>query len=113
MNRDSRIHKYMKIVRDNSTVSFGCCDSCGLRRIGKNIRSEQTLSCSLEGRPGCNSKACFNAMTGDRQDKLAAMDLSIFNFNNNASLFMFFIIPISLCFVFEHETIYYTSVSCV
>ena len=61
----------------------------------------------------CNSKACFNAMTGDRHDKLAAMDLSIFNFNNNASLFMFFIIPILLCFVFEHETIYYTSVSCV
>ena len=61
----------------------------------------------------CNSKACFNAMTGDSQDKLAAMDLSIFNFNNNASLFMFFIIPILLCFVFEHETIYYTSVSCV
>ena len=45
-------------------------------------------------------------MTGDRRDKLAAMDLSIFNFNNNASLFMFFIIPILLCFVFEHETIY-------
>ena len=44
-------------------------------------------------------------MTGDSQDKLAAMDLSIFNFNNNASLFMFFIIPILLCFVFEHETI--------
>ena len=58
----------------------------------------------------CNSKACFNAMTGDCHDKLAAMDLSIFNFNNNASLFMFFIIPILLCFVFEHETINTTQV---
>ena len=43
-------------------------------------------------------------MTGDGHDKLAAMDLSIFNFNNNASLFMFFIIPILLCFVFELYT---------
>ena len=56
-------------------------------------------------------------MTGDRHDKLIAMDLSIFNlfisifnFNNNASLFMFFIIPILLCFVFEHETINTTQV---
>ena len=51
MNSDSRIHKYMKIARDDSTVKFGCCDSCGLPRIGKDIRSEQTFRCSLEGRP--------------------------------------------------------------
>ena len=52
-------------------------------------------------------------MNEDCHDKLAAMDLGMITvaltpsyFNNNASLFMFFIIPISFCFVFEHEIKY-------
>ena len=35
------------------------------------------------------------------------------SFNSYASLAIFFIIPVLFCFVFEHEPIYYTSVSCV
>ena len=52
-------------------------------------------------------------MNEDCHDKLAAMDLGMITvaltpsyFNNNASLFMFYIIPISFCFVFEHEIKY-------
>ena len=49
-------------------------------------------------------------MTGDRHDERAAMDFSIrsdtvmirMNFNNYASLVIFFIISVLFCFVFEH-----------
>ena len=56
-------------------------------------------------------------MTGDRRDELAAIHydnirsytviLSL-KFNSYASLAILFIISISLCFVFEHETSYTT-----
>ena len=50
-------------------------------------------------------EACFTTMTEDRHDELAAMDLSVvsMNFNSKASLVIFFIILVLLCFVFDHE----------
>ena len=35
------------------------------------------------------------------------------NFNNNASLVIFFIISVFFCFVFEHKTLYTTRVLAV
>ena len=61
-------------------------------------------------------EAFFTAMTGDRYEELAAMGrkrsrydpvMICMNFNSDASMVIFFIIPIFFfCFVFEHETLY-------
>ena len=42
---DSRIHRNMKISRDNSAVNLGCCDWCDLSLNESGRISEQALSC--------------------------------------------------------------------
>ena len=77
MTNDSRIHKYMKIARDDSIVKLDCCDSCGLPLHASERISDQSKLLVVHSKGvQCSSKACFNAMTGDRRDKVAAMDLS-------------------------------------
>ena len=48
---DSRIHRNIRIARDDNTVTLGCSDWCGLPLNASERVSEQTLIFSLEGRP--------------------------------------------------------------
>ena len=48
---DSRIHRNIKIARDDSAVTLGCSDWCGLPLNASERISEQALIFSLEGRP--------------------------------------------------------------
>ena len=87
--------------------------------LGKSIRASPLLFTRTAA--DVISEACFTAMTGDRHDDLAAMDLSriavaltviiSMNFNSYASFALFFIIPVLFYFVFELETIYTVRVS--
>ena len=74
---DSRIHRNMKIARDDSAAKLGCSDRCDFQLNASERISEQALIFSLEGRPIYVSEACFAVMTGDRHDELAAMDLTM------------------------------------
>ena len=51
MNNERRIHKYMKIAQDDSTVKLGCCVWCGLPLHVLERIPEQALSRSVVGRP--------------------------------------------------------------
>ena len=70
---DSRIHRNIKIARDDSAVTLGCSDWCGLPLNASERISERALIFSLDVVP----EACFTAMTEDHHDELAAMDLSV------------------------------------
>ena len=48
---DSRIHRNMKIARDDSTAKLGCSDWCDFPLNASERISEQALIFSLEGRP--------------------------------------------------------------
>ena len=71
---DSRIQRNMKIARDDSAVKLGCSDLCGLPLKALEKISEKGLIFHWKGG---RCEACFTSMTGDRHDKLAAMDLSM------------------------------------
>ena len=71
---DSRIQRNMKIARDDSAVKLGCSDWCGLPLKALERISEKALIFHWKGG---RCEACFTSMTGDRHDKLAAMDLSM------------------------------------
>ena len=84
------------------------------QRIGKDINASSLLT---RRAVDVISAAFFSAMTGDRDDEPAAMDLSmiavaltpswlVLIFNNYASLAIFVIIRSFFCFVFEHETMH-------
>ena len=48
---DNRIHGNVKIVQDDSAVTLGCSDWCGLPLNASERIVEQALIFSLEGRP--------------------------------------------------------------
>ena len=89
------------------------------QRIGKDTRASPYLFPRRAA--DVISEACFTAITEDRHDEPAVLDLSIIavaltpswlmNFNSYASLAILFIIPVLFCFVFEHEIICTTRVS--
>ena len=70
--------------------------------IGKDTRASSYLFSRRAA--DVISEAYLNAMTGDRHDELAALDLSITPSWLVWVLTIFFIIPVLFCFVFEHET---------
>ena len=82
------------------------------QRIGKDIRASSYFFTRRAA--DVVPEACFTAMTKDRHDELAAVDLSVIalaltvwismNFNSYASLVIFFIITVLFCFVFDYET---------
>ena len=47
---DSRIHRNMKITRNDNAVKLDCCDWCSLPLNASKRISEQALSCLLEWR---------------------------------------------------------------
>ena len=74
---DSRIHENMKVAGDDSAVKQACCDWCmwpSTQRIGKDINASSLLT---RRAVDVISETFFRAMTGDRDDELAAMDLSM------------------------------------
>ena len=48
---DRRIHRNMKIARDDSAAKLGCSDWCDFPPNASERISEQALIFSLEGRP--------------------------------------------------------------
>ena len=82
------------------------------QRIGKDIRASSYFFTRRAA--DVVPEACFTAMTKDRHDERAAVDLSVIalaltvwismNFNSYASLVIFFIITVLFCFVFDYET---------
>ena len=90
------------------------------QRIGKDIRASSYFFTRRAA--DVVSEACFTAMTGDRHDERAAMDLSMIifapdtvmismNFNSYASLVIFFIILV-FCFVLFLNTKLYILYEC-
>ena len=92
------------------------------QRIGKDIREGSyffTLRAAY-----VVSDACYTAMTGNRHDERAVLDLSMIAVALTLSwlvwiltvmtvLLYFLKIPVLFCFVLEHETIYTTRVLAV
>ena len=72
---DSRIHRNMKIARNDSAVKLAYWDWGGLPLYASERMLELAPSCSLEAVAGVISEA--SALTGDRHDEPAAMDLSM------------------------------------
>ena len=72
---DSRIHRNMKTVRDDRAVRLQWLMWPSTQRIGKGIRGSSQLFTRRVA--DVISEACFTAMTGDRYDELAALDLSM------------------------------------
>ena len=66
---DSRIHMKMKIAWDDSAVKLACTQP-----IRKDIRASSKLFTRRAA--DVISEASFTTLTGDRDDELAAMDLS-------------------------------------
>ena len=77
---DSRIHRNMKIARDDNTIKLGCSD--WWRRIRKDIGASSYFSTRRAA--DVVSEACFIAMTGDRHDDRSRSDtvMSCMNFNS-------------------------------
>ena len=109
-------HRNMKIARDDSAVKPRCSDSCGLPLNASERISEQALIFSLEG-GRCSSWGLLHcddrrspqwaSRDGSQHDRSRSYIVMIsMNFNSYASLVIFFIIPVLLCFVFEHENLY-------
>ena len=65
----------MKVAWDDSAVKLACCDYCGLPLNASERIPEQALFTRREA--DVISEAIFTMMTGDRDDELAAMDLSM------------------------------------
>ena len=68
---DSRIHKNMKIARDDSAANLSCSDWCDFPLNASERISEQA---------DVISEACFTVMTRDHHDEQAAMDFSMIIF---------------------------------
>ena len=112
---DSRIHRNIKIARDDSAVTLGCTDWCGLPLNSSERISEQALIFSLEGRliyflrfallqwPKIAMWASCDGPQGDWSRSDIGM-ISV-NFNSYASLVIIFLILVLFCFVFDHETL--------
>ena len=73
---DNRIHGNIKIVRDDSAVTLGCSDWCGLPLNASERIAEQPLIFTRRA-ADVVPEACFSVMTKDHHDELAAMDLSV------------------------------------
>ena len=73
---DSRIHRNMKIARDDCAAKLGCSD-----------RKDTRASSYFFTRRAADvvSEACFTVMTGDRHDERAAMDFSMIIFAQTPS----------------------------
>ena len=80
---DSRIHRNMKIARDDSAAKLGCSNRCDFPLNASERISEQALIFSLEGRPMQFLRLAV--MTGDRHDERAAMDFSMIIFTQTPS----------------------------
>ena len=99
---DSRIHRNIKIARDNSAVTLGCSDWCGLPFHASERTSEQALIFSLEGRPPWGLLHCDDRRSpwwanrdGPQHDRSRSdTGMISMNFNSYASLVIFFIIPV-------------------
>ena len=65
----------MKIARNDSAVKLGCSDWLSNQRIGKVIRASSYFSTRRV--VDLVPEACSTAMTDDRHDELAAIDLSM------------------------------------
>ena len=76
---DSRIHRNMKIARDDSAANLGCSDWCGFP-----LNTSERISASsyffTRRATDVVSVACFTVMTGDHRDELAAMEFSMIIF---------------------------------
>ena len=70
---DSRVHGNVKIARDDSALTLGCSDRCGLSLNSSEGISEQALIFFTRRA----AEAYFTAMTEDGHDELAATDLSV------------------------------------
>ena len=51
MNKDSQIHRNMRIARDESAAKLSYSDWCGFPLNASEMISEQAIIFSLEGRP--------------------------------------------------------------
>ena len=76
---DSRIHRDMKIARDDSAAKLGYSDWCGFP-LNTSERISASSNFFTRRAAGVVSVACFTVMTGDHRDELAAMDLSMIIF---------------------------------
>ena len=110
---DSRIHRNMKIARDDSAAKLGCSDWCDFPLNASERISEQALIFSLEG-GRCSSWGLLHcddrrspqwaSRDGSQHDRSRSDTVMIsMNFNSYATLAIFFIIPVLFCFVFELE----------
>ena len=112
---DSRIHRNMKIARDDSAAKLGCSDWCDFPLNASERISEQALIFSLEG---CRSSSWGLLHCDDRrspwwanrdgpQRDRSRSDIGMIsmNFNSYSRLVIFFIIPVLFCFVFDQETL--------
>ena len=74
---DSRIHRNMKIARNDSAAKLGCSDWYDFPLNVSERISEQSSSYFFTRRVAdVVSEACFTVMTGDRHDERAAMNLA-------------------------------------
>ena len=74
---DSQIHRNMKIALDDSAVKLGCSDWCGLPPNASERISEKALIVFTLRAADVVSDACYTAMTGNRYDERAVLDLSM------------------------------------
>ena len=120
---DSRIHRNMKIARDDSAAKLGCSDWCDFPLNASERISEQALIFSLEG-GRCSSWGLLHcddrrspqwaSRDGSQHDRSRSDTVMIsMNFNSYATLAIFFIIPVLFCFVFELELYILYECSCV
>ena len=112
----------MKIAWVDSGVKLASCDWRGLPLEVLEKVSEQALGCHSKGGHVISEVHHYDerrspwwaSRDGPKHDRSCSHTIMFrMEFNSYASLATFFIIPVLLCFVFERETIYYTSVTCV
>ena len=113
---DSRIHRNMKIARDDSAAKLGCSDWCDFPLNASERISEQALifhskggRCSFWGLLYCDDRRSpwWASRDGLQHDHIRSDTVMIsVNFNGYASLVIFFIISVLFCYVFEHWNLY-------
>ena len=107
---DSRIHRNIKIARDDSAVTDVAFHSTHRKGYPSKLLFFHSKGgrFSSWGLPHCDDRRSpwWASRDGPQRDRSRSdTGMISMNFNSYASLVIFFIIPVLFCFVFDHETL--------